>query len=108
MSAANSHSNAGGHVAVAIQERAICENPDAGPDGVGVRDDGAAYTLFTGIDLLLQGGRIAIYRTEIPLPIDERVTKVPALCHTHERIIHGAVSVRVIALEHFTDDPGTF
>ncbi len=30
---------------VAIQERAICENPDAGPDGVGVRQDGAAYTL---------------------------------------------------------------
>ncbi|MCD1645281.1 DNA cytosine methyltransferase [Aurantimonas coralicida] len=29
----------------AIQERAICENPDAGPDGVGVRGDGASYTL---------------------------------------------------------------
>lgn len=32
-------------VPVAIQERAISENPDAGPDGVGVRQDGAAYTL---------------------------------------------------------------
>lgn len=30
---------------VAIQERAICENPDAGPDGVGVRADGVSYTL---------------------------------------------------------------
>ncbi len=30
---------------IAIQERAICENPDAGPDGVGVRTDGLAYTL---------------------------------------------------------------
>lgn len=30
---------------VAIQERAICENPDAGPDGAGVREDGASYTL---------------------------------------------------------------
>ena len=30
---------------VAIQERAICENPQAGPDGVGVRDDGVSYTL---------------------------------------------------------------
>ena len=29
----------------AIQERAISENPDAGPDGMGVRDDGASYTL---------------------------------------------------------------
>jgi DNA (cytosine-5)-methyltransferase 1 len=40
-----SHANAGGQLAVAIQERAVCENPDAGPDGIGVRDDGAAYTL---------------------------------------------------------------
>jgi DNA (cytosine-5)-methyltransferase 1 len=30
---------------VAIQERAVSENPDAGPDGVGVRQDGASYTL---------------------------------------------------------------
>lgn len=40
-----SHANAGVPPAVAIQERAISENPDAGPDGSGVRDDGAAYTL---------------------------------------------------------------
>ena len=32
-------------VPIAIQERAICENPDAGPDGVGVRTDGQAYTV---------------------------------------------------------------
>lgn len=32
-------------VPVAIQERAVSENPDAGPDGAGVRQDGAAYTL---------------------------------------------------------------
>ena len=32
-------------VPVAIQERAVCENPDAGPDGAGFRTDGAAYTL---------------------------------------------------------------
>jgi DNA (cytosine-5)-methyltransferase 1 len=29
----------------AIQERATCENPNAGPDGAGFRADGAAYTL---------------------------------------------------------------
>ncbi|WP_228726917.1 DNA cytosine methyltransferase [Novosphingobium aureum] len=32
-------------VASAIQERAICENPHAGPDGVGVRDDDCAFTM---------------------------------------------------------------
>jgi DNA (cytosine-5)-methyltransferase 1 len=30
---------------VATQERAVSENPNAGPDGKGWRDDGAAYTL---------------------------------------------------------------
>ena len=32
-------------VPVAIQERAVCENPNAGPDGAGYWQDGAAYTL---------------------------------------------------------------
>ena len=32
-------------VPVAIQERAVSENPGAGPDGKGWRDDGQAYTL---------------------------------------------------------------
>ena len=32
-------------IPIAIQERAICENPAAGPDGVRVREDGLAYTL---------------------------------------------------------------
>jgi DNA (cytosine-5)-methyltransferase 1 len=32
-------------VPVAIQERAISENPNSGPDGAGIRQDGAAYTL---------------------------------------------------------------
>ena len=32
-------------VAFAIQERAVCENPNAGPDGAGWRADDAAYTL---------------------------------------------------------------
>lgn len=34
-----------GLVPVAIQERAVSENPENGPDGVGCRDDGASYTL---------------------------------------------------------------
>lgn len=39
---------AGAHaqsIAFAIQERAVCENPKAGPDGAGVRADDCAYTL---------------------------------------------------------------
>jgi DNA (cytosine-5)-methyltransferase 1 len=40
-----SHANGGGQVAIAIQERAVSENPDAGPQGSGVRVDGASFTL---------------------------------------------------------------
>jgi DNA (cytosine-5)-methyltransferase 1 len=36
---------AGHFLPFAIQERAISENPDNGPDGAGVRTDGAAYTM---------------------------------------------------------------
>lgn len=42
---AESHANAGVMPAIAIQERAVSENPNAGPDGAGIRDDGASYTL---------------------------------------------------------------
>ena len=41
----SSHANAGGQVAIAIQERVISENPGNGPDGVGVRTDDTAYTV---------------------------------------------------------------
>lgn len=41
----NSDTNAGPMLVACIQERAICENPEAGPDGVGVRTDGVSYTL---------------------------------------------------------------
>lgn len=34
-----------GGLIAAIQERAVCENAAAGPDGMGVRTDGVAYTL---------------------------------------------------------------
>jgi DNA (cytosine-5)-methyltransferase 1 len=40
-----SHANAGGQLAVAIQERAVCENENAGPGGKGFSEDGCAYTL---------------------------------------------------------------
>ena len=39
------HAAAGYMVPVAIQERAVSENPDNGPQGSGIRQDGASYTL---------------------------------------------------------------
>jgi DNA (cytosine-5)-methyltransferase 1 len=45
MNFSSSHANAGGQVAIAMRESAICENPLAGPDGVGIRTDDQAYTV---------------------------------------------------------------
>jgi DNA (cytosine-5)-methyltransferase 1 len=45
MNNAASQANGGAQIAIAIQERAVSENPAAGPDGAGFRQDGAAYTL---------------------------------------------------------------
>lgn len=44
MGHSSSHQSAGGHAAVAIQERAVSENPNAGPQGKGWQE-GVAYTL---------------------------------------------------------------
>lgn len=40
-----SHANAGGQIAIAIQGAATRENPNSGPDGIGVRTDDCAFTL---------------------------------------------------------------
>lgn len=45
MGHSGSHANAGGQLAIAIQERAVCENLNAGPGGAGFRQDNASYTL---------------------------------------------------------------
>lgn len=40
-----SHANGGGQIAIAIQAAATRENPESGPDGIGVRTDDTAFTL---------------------------------------------------------------
>jgi len=45
MGHSNSHQNAGGHAAVAIQERAGAADLSTGPQGAGYRTDDCAYTL---------------------------------------------------------------
>jgi len=42
MNNAASKANGSGQIAIAIRERAVSENPAAGPDGAGFRQDGQA------------------------------------------------------------------
>ena len=50
--------------------------------------------------------RIAIDRAEVALPVDQRIPHAPRLRQTHQRVVHGAVTVRVILLQTFADDTG--
>jgi DNA (cytosine-5)-methyltransferase 1 len=55
--------------AIAIQERAICENPDAGPDGIGVRTDDCAYILEArGVSQA-----VCFHPTQDPIPNSDNI-----------------------------------
>lgn len=67
----------GGHAAVAIQERAVSENPDVGPDGKGVRDDDTAFTL----EARTQPQAVAFDTTQITSPQNGSNPKSGDPCH---------------------------
>ena len=51
---------------------------------------------------------VAVYRTKVALAINQRVTHRKRLRHTHNGVIHGRVTVRVIFTDHVTDHTGGF
>ena len=54
------------------------------------------------------GGRIAVDRAEVALAVDQRIAHAPWLRHPDQRVVHGAVAMRMVALEHFADHAGAF
>jgi len=49
-------------------------------------------------------GRIAVHRSEVPLAVDEQVTRVEGLGHAHERRVDGRITVRMVLLHGLADD----
>ena len=49
-------------------------------------------------------GRIAVDGAEVTLRLDQLVAHHPVLGKADERVVHGAVAVRVVVLQHFADD----
>ena len=49
-------------------------------------------------------GRIAVDGAEVALRLDQLVAHHPVLGEADERVVHGAVAVRVVVLQHFADD----
>jgi hypothetical protein len=68
------------------------------------RRSSSAISLSFGVTV--GRGRIAVDRAEVALRIDERVTHHPGLRHAHERVVDGTVAVRMVVLQHLTDDAG--
>ena len=52
--------------------------------------------------------RIAVNRTEIALPVDQRQPQRKILRHAHQRIVNRQVAVRMIFAHHVADDAGRF
>ena len=51
-------------------------------------------------------GRVAVHRSEVPLPVDQRVPQRELLHHAHEGVVHRVVAVRMIFTDHVADDAG--
>ena len=51
-------------------------------------------------------GRIAVDGAEVALRLDQLVAHHPVLGEADKRVVHGAVAVRVVVLQHFADDAG--
>ena len=66
-----------------------------------VRDFGAAHF---GVAHL--GRAIAVHRTKIPLPVDQRRAHGKILRHADQRIVHGLIAMRVVLTDHIANDPG--
>ena len=54
----------------------------------------------------VRGRRVGRGRTEVAVTVHQRIAQREVLRHAHERVVHRAVAVRVVALEHLADDAG--
>ena len=50
------------------------------------------------------GGAVAVERSEVAGPVDERVAQRKRLRHAHERFVEGRVAVRMVAAHDVADD----
>ena len=53
-------------------------------------------------------GGVAVYGAEVALPVHQGIAHGKLLRHTHQRIVHGRVAVRVIFTDNVTDDARGF
>ena len=51
-----------------------------------------------------RGRRVAVYRAEVSVAVDEREPEREVLGETHDRVVHRRVAVRMVLADHLADD----
>ncbi len=59
-----------------------------------------------GLGIAHGRGTVSVDTAEVPLPVDDGVAHREILRHAHERLVHGAVAVRVVLTQNVSDDEG--
>jgi DNA (cytosine-5)-methyltransferase 1 len=79
---------------VAIQAGATRENPASGPDGIGVRTDGVAYTIEARAEVQAVGQPVPYDLFQITAPVNRQNRKPGDPCHTlaRDNAAHAAVA----------------
>ena len=54
------------------------------------------------------GGRVAVDRSKVALPVYEGVPQREVLRHSHDRVVHRRVAVRVVLTDHIADHARRF
>ena len=60
----------------------------------------------TSLGITVSGRRIAIYTTEVTMTVHQHIAHGEILGQTHQSIVYGSVTVRVIAAQHVTHAGG--
>ena len=61
-----------------------------------------------GLGVPVGRGAVAVHRTEIPLPVDQRITEGKHLNHPYHGVVHRRVAVGVVLPQHVADHRGRF
>ena len=68
---------------------------------------GLAHHAQTRLGVTHGCSAVAVHRAEVTLSVNQRVTHVPLLCHTHQGAIHGTVAMGMILTQYLTHNTGT-
>ena len=64
------------------------------------------YFRHAGLGVTVSRGRVAVHGAEVAVAVDERIAHGKVLRETDQRVVNGAVAVRMVVTEHVADGGG--